>query len=100
MDRVLNILLGLVCASAMALSGWTLQKVTTLAERLAALEVRIPDEYPPKAFRDEVDRRFTLVNDIITLKVGAVSDKVSSIEQMVKDNNQMVRDIHEGLRKP
>jgi hypothetical protein len=96
MDRVLNVLLGLVCAAAIGLSGWTLQKVTVLAERLAALEVRVPAEYPPKAFRDEVDRRFTMVNEIITLRVEAVSDKISAIEGMVKENNAIVRDIRDG----
>ncbi len=98
MEKVLNVLIGLVCATAIGLSGWTLQKVTVLAERMSALEVRVPLEYPPKAFRDEVDRRFTMLNEMLILRVSTLSEKVTTIDAMLKENNQMIRDIRDETK--
>ena len=95
-NKLFFIIISALCTISIALAGWGLNQIGEIRkdaaktnERVAKVESILPKSYPPQEFRSEIDKRFELMNELINVKVAALSDKAGNIQSGVEENKQL-----------
>ena len=90
-------LLAVIFSVSTGFTSWNVLQTVELCQRVARIEAKQPDAYPPTTYRQEVDRQIGALNELVNLKIVSLSDKMSNIEELAKENKVMNQRLLDAL---